>query len=122
MSHRTEKSFYFHRELSWLEFNARVLEEGLDHGNPLLERLRFLAIVSSNFDEFFMVRVAALKARRRAGDSAPDYSGMSPDELLAAIARRVREIGGKQYYCLTNEIIPALAGEGLVILRPADYD
>ncbi|PKL09274.1 MAG: polyphosphate kinase 1 [Spirochaetae bacterium HGW-Spirochaetae-7] len=117
-----EKMHYFNRELSWLEFNARVLEEGLDHANPLLERLRFMSIVSSNFDEFFMVRVAAIKARLRAGDLEPDFSGLAPDALLEGIASRVREIGGKQYACLKHELFPALANEGLVILRPADYD
>jgi len=122
MSPKAERCTYFQRELSWLEFNARVLEEGLDHGNPLLERLRFLAIVSSNFDEFFMVRVAALKARIRAGDSAPDYSGRAPEELLVAISRRTREITVKQYACLSHELLPALAGEGLALLRPADYE
>jgi len=122
MSHRAEKSYYFHRELSWLEFNARVLEEGLDHDNPLLERLRFLAIVSSNFDEFFMVRVAALKARLRSGDTAPDFSGLGPEELLSAITRRAREIAGKQYACLSHELFPALLAEGLAIMRPSDYE
>jgi polyphosphate kinase len=110
--------YYFNRELSWLEFNARVLEEALDKSNPLLERMKFLAIVSSNFDEFFMVRVASLKAQARAGDSTPDASGMSPKEQLAAISKRSREIIGKQYECLA-EILPALAKEGLAVVRPS---
>ena len=122
MNAKFQKSYYFNRELSWLEFNARVLEEGLDRGNPLLERLRFLSIVSSNFDEFFMVRVAALKAMLRAGNSVPDYSGLGPEELLGTITRRVREITGKQYACLSHEVLPELAERGLVILRPPDYD
>ncbi len=122
MSSKPDRKFYFNRELSWLEFNARVLEEGLDHTNPLLERLRFLSIVSSNFDEFFMVRVAAVKARIRAGDNEADYSGLMPEEVLASIGRQVREITGKQYACLTHELLPALAAEGISILRPAAYD
>ena len=122
MSAKTDKSCYFNRELSWLEFNARVLEEGLDHANPLLERLRFLAIVSSNLDEFYMVRVAALKARLRVGDAAPDYSGIAPEELLGAISRRVRDIAGRQYACLSRELLPALAAEGLTVMRPSDYE
>jgi polyphosphate kinase len=116
----TRADRYFNRELSWLEFNARVLEEALDKTNPLLERLKFLAIVSSNFDEFFMVRVASLKAQLRAGDSTPDASGRSPAEQLAAIARRTREIAGKQYECLA-EILPALEREGLAVTRPASW-
>ncbi len=122
MSAKAPKRYYFNRELSWLEFNARVLEEGLDRANPLLERLRFLSIVSSNFDEFFMVRVAAIKAMIRSGDSAPDYSGLAPEDLLETITRRVREITGKQYACLSHELLPELADNGLVILRPLDYD
>lgn len=122
MSTRGDKPYYFNRELSWLEFNARVLEEGLDHANPPLERLRFLSIVSSNFDEFFMVRVAALKARIRSGDTAVDYSGLAPEELSAAIARRAREIAGRQYDCLVHEVLPTLAAEGLAIVRPQEYD
>jgi len=112
--------YYFNRELSWLEFNARVLEEALDKSNPLLERLKFLAIVSSNFDEFFMVRVASLKAQLRAGDSTPDASGKSPAEQLAAVSRRAREITGRQYECLA-EILPVLEREGLAVARPAAW-
>ena len=111
---------YFNRELSWLEFNARVLEEALDKSNPLLERMKFLAIVSSNFDEFFMVRVASLKAQIRAGDETPDASGKSPAEQLAAISRRAREITGRQYECLA-EILPALEREGLAVARPSAW-
>lgn len=122
MSAKTHKAYYLSRELSWLEFNARVLEEGLDKANPLLERLRFLAIVASNFDEFFMVRVAALKARLRAGDESPDIAGLSPRELLNAISRRAREISGRQYDCLSGEILPALVQHGLVVLRAGDYN
>lgn len=122
MSHKPDREFYLSRELSWLEFNARVLEEGLDGANPLLERLRFLSIVSSNFDEFFMVRVAAVKARARAGDAELDYAGLGPEELLSAVSRRTREIVGKQYAALINELLPALAAEGLWLMRPNEYD
>jgi polyphosphate kinase len=111
---------YFNRELSWLEFNARILEEALDKSNPLLERMKFLAIVNSNFDEFFMVRVASLKAQVRSGDTSPDGSGMRPAEQLDAISRRAREIIGKQYDCLA-EILPALEKEGLAIARPSHW-
>jgi polyphosphate kinase len=111
---------YLNRELSWLEFNARVLEEALDRSNPLLERLKFLAIVSSNFDEFFMVRVASLKAQLRAGDSTPDASGRSPAEQLSAIAERTREIVGRQYDYLA-ELLPALEREGLAVARPSAW-
>jgi len=99
-----------------------VLEEGLDGANPLLERLRFLSIVSSNFDEFFMVRVAAVKDRARAGDAELDYAGLGPEELLSAVSRRTREIVGKQYAALINELLPALAAEGLWLMRPNEYD
>jgi polyphosphate kinase len=111
---------YFNRDLSWAEFNARVLEEGRRTDLPPLERLKFLTIVSSNFDEFFMVRVAALKRAARAG-VGPDPSGLTPDEQLAAVTARVRSIVGDQYDCLVKEILPALAKEGLELLRPGAY-
>jgi polyphosphate kinase len=115
------KELFFNRELSWLEFNDRVLEEGLDPSNPPLERLKFLAIVASNLDEFFMVRVAGIKEQIRGRDESRDASGMSAEEQLAAISLRVREMHARQYACLQNEILPALASEGLAIVRPEDW-
>ncbi len=112
---------YFNRELSWLEFNNRVLEEGLDPSNPPLERLKFLSIVSSNLDEFFMVRVAGIKAQIRDRDETRDPSGLSPEEQLAAAAARVRDIQVRQYRCLLEDILPALAAEGLCVVRPAEW-
>lgn len=113
--------YYFNRELSWLEFNARVLEEGADPANPLLERLKFLAIVSSNFDEFFMVRVASLKALKREGVAERDSAGLLPTEVLEAISKRSRELVGRQYDCLMREILPSLALEGLSVVRPSGW-
>jgi polyphosphate kinase len=113
--------FFFDRELSWLEFNARVLEEGLDPLTPPLERLKFLAIVTSNFDEFFMVRVASLKAAIRAGSNERGPSGLTPAEVLAAVSKRSRDILGRQYDCLLGDILPTLAAKGLAVVRPAAW-
>src|SRR5213080_4851422 len=87
-----DPALYFNRELSWLEFNRRVLEEAQDPSVPLLERVKFLAIFSSNLDEFFMVRVAALKRRVHAGDQTAGPDGLTPTETTAAVAARVREL------------------------------
>ncbi len=87
---------YFNRELSWLEFNDRVLREGLSPEVPLLERLKFLAIVSANLDEFFQVRVAGLRQQRAARVRRPDPSGMTPGKQLEAISRRVHRMVGEQ--------------------------
>ncbi|HCM26908.1 MAG TPA: polyphosphate kinase 1 [Treponema sp.] len=114
------KSEYFNRDLSWIDFNARVLEEGLRTETPPLERLKFLTIVSSNFDEFFMVRVAALKRAARSGVGR-DPSGLTCEQQLALVAERVRGIVRRQYDCLTKEILPALAKEGLELVRPGFY-
>jgi polyphosphate kinase len=83
---------FFNRELSWLEFNDRVLREGLSADVPLLERLRFLAIVDSNLEEFLMIRVAGLKQQQRAGIIRPDFSGLTPQEQLARIRERIRRM------------------------------
>jgi polyphosphate kinase len=110
---------FINRELSWLEFNLRVLEEAENPDNPLLERLKFLAIFSSNLDEFFMVRVAGLR-EQAFGESAPqDYSpdGMTPLSQLDAIASRTQELVARQYRCLRESIAPALEAEGFELLR-----
>jgi polyphosphate kinase len=112
---------YFNRDLSWIDFNRRVLEEGLRKELPPLERFRFLAIVSSNFDEFFMVRVAAMKRALRSGGNSPDPSGLSPAEQLREVSEKVRAITGGQHACLLNEVLPALARGGLELARPGSY-
>jgi len=110
---------FINRELSWLEFNLRVLEEAENPENPLMERLKFLAIFSSNLDEFFMVRVAGLR-EQAFGESAPqDYSadGMSAIEQLKAVAKRTQDLVARQYRCLRDSIGPALVAEGFLPLR-----
>jgi polyphosphate kinase len=112
---------YFNRDLSWLDFNRRVLEEGLRGDLPPLERFRFLSIVSSNLDEFFMVRVAAVKQALRNGGNGADLSGLSPAEQLKAISKKVRSLISRQYACLLGEVFPELAKGGLALVRPAAY-
>ncbi|MCL2067805.1 MAG: polyphosphate kinase 1 [Treponema sp.] len=107
------------RDLSWIDFNERVLEEGLRKDLPLLERLRFLAIVSTNFDEFFMVRVAALK--RMLQSNTADQGGLSPAQQLKNISEKVHSIIKRQYDCFRDEIFPGLASNGLTLLRPDSY-
>ncbi len=108
------------RELSWLEFNRRVLEEAQDGSVPLLERVKFLAIVSSNLDEFFMVRVAELRRRLRDGDDAPGPDGLRPSETLAAIAERARQLSAEQHRCFLDQLEPLLAAEGIRLVGPKD--
>jgi polyphosphate kinase len=108
-----QPELFINRELSWLEFNGRVLEEAVDADNPLLERLKFATIVASNLDEFFMVRVAALKDAVEEGDSGVDPAGLSPAQQLRAIAARAHELVDQLYTTLTAEILPGLAARGL---------
>jgi polyphosphate kinase len=111
---------FINRELSWLEFNRRVLEEAQDPSVPLLERVKFLAIFSSNLDECFMVRVATLKRRIEAGDKAPTPDGLTPAETKAAMAARIHELVHEQHQCFLEEIQPLLAAEGILLLRPKE--
>jgi len=111
---------YFNRDLSWLDFNERVLEEGLRRDKPLFERFRFLAIVVANFDEFFMVRVAAIKRANRAGLSG-DPSGLSSAQQLEGIFQKAGSIIRRLYDCLLGEIFPGLAAGGLELVRPDSY-
>ncbi|HEX3771160.1 MAG TPA: polyphosphate kinase 1, partial [Polyangiaceae bacterium] len=115
-----DPSLYVNRELSWLEFNHRVLEEALDTTVPLLERVKFLAIVSSNLDEFFMVRVAGLKRQIAAGEPTGAPDGMTAAETLHAVSRRAHELSAAQHRCWIDELEPALAKEGVVIVAPKD--
>ena len=115
-----DPGLYINRELSWLDFNARVLALASDPGVPLLERCKFLAIFSSNLDEFFMVRVAAVQDALEAGriPSTPDQ--LPRDEVLDRVAARVRELTGEQSRLWNEEIRPALAGEGIEVAGVRD--
>ncbi len=115
-----DASTYINRELSWLEFNRRVLEEAKDDSVPLLERVKFLAIFSSNLDEFFMVRVARLKRLIFEGDQRTDPDGLSPAETMTAIARRVHELAEEQHLCFLNTVMPQLSAEGVHLVRPEE--
>ncbi|MEK6238191.1 MAG: RNA degradosome polyphosphate kinase, partial [Planctomycetales bacterium] len=111
---------FINRELSWLEFNHRVLEEAQDPSNPLLERVKFAAIVSSNLDEFFMVRLAGLR-EQVFGDGAPqDHApdGMTSREQLIQVAQKTQELVAAQYRCWNEELTPRLAVEGIQFVRP----
>ncbi len=111
---------YLNRELSWLEFNQRVLEEALDPSVPLLERVRFLAITASNLDEFFRVRVGGLRALVEQGSGRPDPSGLLPHEQLQLVRERVRRMTADQYRCYLQDLEPPLAEAGLRRVRPDD--
>ncbi|MCQ2597313.1 MAG: polyphosphate kinase 1 [Treponema sp.] len=111
----------FNRELSWLEFNNRVLCKGLDKNLPLLERLQFLSIVTSNFDEFFQVRVAAAKRLAESGVTEEDSSGLAPKDLLVKISERAHEIISAQNDCLMLDVLPALAKKGIEYVLPSEY-
>lgn len=121
----SSKTRFFDRELSWLEFNQRVLDEALDPTTPLLERVKFFCIVSSNLDEFFEVRVAGLKQQMESIVVERNPGGLTATETLQAINRRVRKMVSDQYDCWRNELVPALAKNGIRFLEakalaPAD--
>ncbi len=109
--------YYTNRELSWVEFDRRILSEARDKQTPLFERLKFLAIVSSNLDEFIMVRVGSLLDMHQAGIDRPDIAGMSPLEQLAAISESVHTLVYDQYKALRTEILPELKKNGLELVR-----
>jgi polyphosphate kinase len=115
-----DEKTYFNRELSWLEFNRRVLEEAKDETVPLLERVKFLAIFSSNLDEFFMVRVARLKRMILEGDQSAEPDGMTPAETMTAVSKRMHELVEDQHQCFLNTIMPQLGREGIHLIRPEE--
>lgn len=112
---------FFNRELSWLEFNNRVLDQALNKDIPLLERLQFLSIVSSNFDEFFQVRLASVKRSLFENPDYTDPSGLTPRMLLSAISARAHQILFTQQECLTNEILPSLKRKGFIYVPQNQY-
>lgn len=116
----SDPQYYFNRELSWLEFNNRVLHEACNERSPLLERLKFLAIFSSNLDEFFMVRVAALTQQVEAKVSKLSPDGLTAEQQLEAISQRLRPLVAEQHHHFEKIIRPLLAGEGIHILEYID--
>ncbi|MEM9080852.1 MAG: polyphosphate kinase 1 [Verrucomicrobiota bacterium] len=111
---------FINRELSWLEFNQRVLDEASRPDLPLLERIKFLAITASNLDEFFQVRVGGLIMMRRAGSRATELAGLTPVQQLSLIRRRTQQMSVDQNHLLLNDIIPNLAKAGLRHLKPKE--
>ena len=107
----------YNRELSWLNFNRRVLEEAANPDNPLLERGKFLSICSTNLDEFFMVRIGSLVRAANGGDKKKDPSGLSPRQQLDLIFPAVQEQVARQYDLLNREYLPALAASGIHFLK-----
>src|SRR6202790_5600716 len=112
-----DPSLYINRELSWLEFNERVLEEVQDSRNPLLERVKFLCIVASNLDEFFEIRVAGLKQQHLSNLGAPEPDALSPSEQLAEISARVRKMVDDEYRLWNERLVPALEQNNVFFLR-----
>ncbi len=113
---------FINRELSQLAFNRRVFEQALDAGVPLLERLRFLCITCSNLDEFFEVRVAGLKQQVEYGSTQTGDDGLTPSEALRRISREAHALVEDQYGCLNEQLLPAMANEGIRFLRREEWD
>jgi polyphosphate kinase len=107
------ETLFINRELSWLAFNERVLDQAADPETPLLERAKFVAIAASNLDEFFMVRVAGLRQLVAEEDTAPDLAGLSPAQQLDAVRCRARSLVGRLYDITRLELLPSLAGRGI---------
>ena len=107
---------FTNRELSWLAFDERVLEEAADQSTPLLERVKFTAIAASNLDEFFMVRVAGLQEAVAENNAAPDASGLAPARQLEAITVRAHALSANLYQLTRTELLPALAENGIRLL------
>src|SRR5687768_13381953 len=115
-----EESLLLNRDISWLDFNGRVLEEAKDPTVPLLERVKFLAIFSCNLDEFFMVRVAGLKRQADNREQTANSNGASAAAVLKAISRRVHDLAEEQHLCFLDTVLPQLTSEGVHLLRPEE--
>jgi len=111
---------FFNRHISWTQFNRRVLEEAQDTSNPLLERVKFLAITASNLDEFVEVRVAGLLQQAEQGRGDPGPDGLAPAEVLAQLSTEMHKFVEDQYKCWREQLVPALAGESIRVRRVAE--
>src|SRR5687768_719683 len=101
-------SHFINRELSWLEFNQRVLDEAMDRKTPLLERVKFFCIFSSNLDEFFEVRVAGIKQQIESDIVSRSIDGLTATETFSLVTRRIRRMVEKQYQCWREQLLPEL--------------
>jgi polyphosphate kinase len=114
--------FYINREISWLEFNRRVLEEAQDNLTPIMEKLKFASIFSSNLDEYFMIRIGGLVKAQRAGKNDRDPSGKTVQEQLDDIAGLIKSLVAEQYICLMNDILPEVRKAGIFIHNINELD
>ncbi|HAH78976.1 MAG TPA: polyphosphate kinase 1, partial [Ruminococcaceae bacterium] len=120
---KTENKFpYINRELSWMDFNARVLEEAFNRRNPIMERMNFLGITESNLDEFFMVRVAGVQEQVESNYLVSDPSGLNPPQLLPLLSAKIHRFTEKLHSCLNRSLLPALKKLGIRFLRPEELD
>src|SRR4051794_7948020 len=113
-------AYYVNREISWLAFNGRVLEEAEDERNPLLERVKFLAIAASNLDEFFEIQVAALLQRIEEGNNDAGPDGLTPRQVLQNISRETHASLEAQYRTWNKRLLPALAAGGIRVFGFGD--
>ncbi len=114
-------SLYLNRELSWLAFNQRVLDQARDRRHPILERVKFLAIVGTNLDEFFMIRVAVLQKQMRTHREHVSPDGLTTEQQLALVRARARQMLDEQALCWADALRPELAAHGIRFLEPTEY-
>lgn len=113
---------YNNRELSWIDFNKRVLEEAIKKENPIMERCNFLSITASNLDEFFMVRVAGVLDQIHHGVKSKDPSGLTPKEVMNRLSEKIHDFAKRQYICYNRSIIPSLRANGIVFKDISELD
>src|ERR1700689_1829840 len=120
--HLHDHALYLNRELSWLDFNERVLQLAEDESVPLLERAKYCAIYTTNLDEYYMVRVAGLQDQIEAGVENPSQDGLTPSQTIARIRERVRELGDRLTDCFERQLRPALVEHGIRVVGFDDLD